>query len=113
MADLTREDAPTAAAKTYALQIADTVVIGPGKVAAEVATGEAPKGWGDVAWMLNVSAVLLNYYIFTIMNMHHLSFRRHQNRVATRSEEGHRSFGDAQPSSLCDFVVPFDCDIRV
>ena len=57
VAGLIREDAPTAAAKTYAIQIADTVTIGPGKTSAEVATGEAPKGWGDVAWMLNVRTI--------------------------------------------------------
>ena len=52
-----RPDAPTEAGKVYAIQIADTVVISPGGTAAEVATSQAPKGWGDVAWLLSVSVL--------------------------------------------------------
>lgn len=55
---LERADPPTSAGKIYALQIADTVVISPGKTSAEVATAEAPKSWGDVAWLLSVSLLL-------------------------------------------------------
>ena len=54
MAGLTRPDAAKGAAKTYALQVADTVVVQPGGTPPEVVTALVPKGWTDAAYFFNV-----------------------------------------------------------
>lgn len=53
MAGLTRLDAATEAAKTYALQMADTVLV-PAGGAGELLTGGAPRTWTDNAYFFNV-----------------------------------------------------------
>ncbi len=58
VAGLTRPDAAKAAGKTYALQVADTVVVLPGGAAPEVVTALVPKGWTDAAYFFNVRAHL-------------------------------------------------------
>lgn len=54
VAGLSRPDAAKGAAKTYALQVADTVVVQPGGAAPEVVTALVPKGWTDAAYFFNV-----------------------------------------------------------
>ena len=54
VAGLQRPDAAKAAAKMYALQVADTVVVQPGGAPPEVVTALAPKGWTDAAYFFNV-----------------------------------------------------------
>ena len=56
MAGLTRPDAAKDAAKTYALQVADTVVVQSGGAPPEVVTALVPKGWTDAAYFFNVRA---------------------------------------------------------
>lgn len=54
MSGLTRQDAADAAGRTYALLLADTVVVKPGGAPADVATALAPKDWKDVAYFVKV-----------------------------------------------------------
>ena len=55
MAGLRREDADTEAAKTYALQMADTVLVPENGNPAELLTGVAPRTWKDNAYFFKVS----------------------------------------------------------
>ena len=57
VAGLQRPDAAKDASKTYALQVADTVVVQPGGAPPDVVTALAPKGWTDAAYFFNVRAV--------------------------------------------------------
>lgn len=52
MADLQRGDTDDARAKTYALLLADTVVVQPGGAAPEVVTQGAPKSWKAASYIL-------------------------------------------------------------
>ena len=52
---LAREDTNDEASKTYAIYLADTVIVTPGGAAAEVATGGTAKEWKEVAYYLKVS----------------------------------------------------------
>jgi len=54
VAGLTRPDAANDSGKSYALQVADTVVVQPGGAAPEVVTALVPKGWTDAAYFFNV-----------------------------------------------------------
>lgn len=51
---LRREDAETEAAKTYALQLADTVLVKEGGASPELLTAACPKAWSEVAYYLKV-----------------------------------------------------------
>lgn len=52
VADLQRSDTDDARAKTYALLLADTVVVQPGGAAPEVVTQGAPKSWKAASYIL-------------------------------------------------------------
>ena len=60
MAGLTRPEAAKAAAKVYALQVADTVVVQPGGEPPEVVTALVPKGWTDAAYFFNVRSLRIS-----------------------------------------------------
>ena len=54
MSGLQREDADSEAGKSYAMLVADTVVVKPGGAPPDVATALAPRDWKDVAYYLKV-----------------------------------------------------------
>lgn len=54
LAGLSRKDAETEAAKTYALQLADTVLVREGGAPPELLTAACPKAWSEVAYYLKV-----------------------------------------------------------
>ena len=54
---LTRSDAATEAAKSYALAMADTVLVPEGGSATELLTAGAPRGWTDNAYFFNVRLI--------------------------------------------------------
>lgn len=56
VAGLTRPDAATEAAKSYAIAMADTVLVPEGDTGGELLTGVAPRGWSDNAFEVAVSA---------------------------------------------------------
>lgn len=49
---LERPDAEDEAAKSYGVLLSDTVVVGAGGAAPDVATASAPKDWSEVAYYL-------------------------------------------------------------
>ena len=51
---LTRADAATEAAKTYAIALADTVLVPDGGAGAELLTANAARTWTDNAYFFNV-----------------------------------------------------------
>jgi len=53
---LQRDDADSEAGKTYAMLIADTVVVKAGGGPPDLATALAPKDWKDVAYYLKVGS---------------------------------------------------------
>ena len=54
MSGLQRDDADSEQGKTYAMLIADTVVVKAGGGPPDVATALAPRDWKDVAYYLKV-----------------------------------------------------------
>lgn len=58
VADLQRGDTEDARAKTYALLLADTVVVQPGGGGPEVVTAGAPKSWKAASYILADEQVL-------------------------------------------------------
>lgn len=54
VAGLTRPDAATEAAKTYALAMADTVLVPEDGAGGELLTSVAPRTWTDNAYFFNV-----------------------------------------------------------
>jgi hypothetical protein len=54
VAGLRREDAETEEAKTYALLLADTVLVKEGGAPPELLTSACPKAWTEVAYYLKV-----------------------------------------------------------
>ena len=69
VAGLTRPDAKAKdAGKTYALQVADTVVVQPGGAAPEVVTALVPKGWTDAAYFFNVRAHHMRSWISELLD---------------------------------------------
>ena len=57
---LTRADAATEAAKTYAIALADTVLVTEGGSGAELLTANAARTWKDNAYFFNVRLLRCN-----------------------------------------------------